>query len=58
MSRESFVCLSSCVKFSDDLIPYLFGSGVVSTLVSPVDNYDPLMMIQHMFLHGVLFLAD
>jgi hypothetical protein len=23
MSRESFVCLSSCVKFSDDLIPYL-----------------------------------
>jgi hypothetical protein len=35
-----------------------FGSGVVTTLVSPVAINDPLTMIQHMFLHGVLFLAD
>lgn len=58
MSRESFVCLSSYGQYSDDLTPYLFWFRRGYTLVSPVADYDPLTMIQHVFLHGILFLAD
>jgi hypothetical protein len=53
-----FVCLPSCVSHNDSRIPYLFGPGVVDTLVSPVADYDPFTMIQRLLLLDILFLAD
>jgi len=45
-------------RSNNDLIPYRFGPGVVTTLVSPVGDHDPLTMIQRLLLRDILFLAD